>query len=107
VWYFAVSVLSLFLAPDKEAAVVYVFIGFYPYIKSYFDRIKIGIFLKLVFFNATILFAYGLLMRFFGLTEAVQEYSEMGIVGIVITLILGNVTFLMLDALLGRRIKRK
>ena len=31
-WYAAVSLLSLLLGPDKEAAAVFVFLGYYPII---------------------------------------------------------------------------
>ena len=32
-WYGAVAILGLMLAPDKEAAAVFAFIGFYPIVK--------------------------------------------------------------------------
>ena len=37
-WYGAVAILGLMLAPDKEAAAVFTFIGFYPIVKPVFDR---------------------------------------------------------------------
>ena len=40
-WYGAVSVLSLLLGPDKEAAAVFVFLGFYPIVKPSLDRMKL------------------------------------------------------------------
>ena len=29
-WYGAVSILSILLAPDKEAAAIFIFLGYYP-----------------------------------------------------------------------------
>lgn len=40
-WYGAVAVLSLLLAPDKEAAAVFAFIGYYPILKPQLDRSKL------------------------------------------------------------------
>ena len=37
-WYAAVSILSLLMSPDKEAAAVFAFLGYYPILKPVFDR---------------------------------------------------------------------
>lgn len=103
-WYGAVCLLSVLFAPDKEAAVVYAFLGFYPCIKPYFDKGRIGVLFKLVYFNGVALTAYGLALWVLGLTEILQEYAQMGFAGMVIVLILANITFFILDKLLGRRI---
>ena len=39
-WYGAVALLSVLLAPDKEAAGVFVFLGYYPIVKPALDRKK-------------------------------------------------------------------
>ena len=39
-WYGAVAILSVLMAPDKEAAAVFVFLGYYPIIKPRFDRLR-------------------------------------------------------------------
>ena len=39
-WYGAVSVLSLLMAPDKEAAGVFLLLGYYPIIKPWIDSKK-------------------------------------------------------------------
>ena len=36
-WYAAVAVLSLLLGPDKEAAAVFLFLGYSPIIKPWID----------------------------------------------------------------------
>ena len=40
-WYGAVSILSVLLGPDKEAAAVFVFLGYYPIVKPRLDRRKL------------------------------------------------------------------
>ena len=106
-WYGAVAILSLLLSADKEAAAVFVFLGYYPLIKPFFDRWRLGILLKLLFFNAVILSMYWLLMHLFGIAQLLEEFAQMGIVMIVITLLMGNVTFVMLDLLLQIGIRRR
>ena len=106
-WYGAVALLSLLLGPDKEAAAVFVFLGYYPIIKPWLERQKLSWLLKLIFFNTVILLMYWLLMNLFGMAELAQEFQEAGTVLTVVTLALGNVTFFMLDVILGRKLGRK
>ncbi len=101
-WYGAVSILSILLGPDKEAAAVFVFLGFYPILKPRLDGKKLCLFLKLLFFNAAILVMYGILIRLFGMEQIASEYREMGIVMTGIMLVLGNITFFLLDKVLTR-----
>ena len=58
--------------------------------------------LKAIYFNASILLMYWLLMNLMGMTEIIQEFAELGTFMTVFTLILGNITFFMLDLVLGR-----
>ena len=106
-WYGAVSVLSLLLGPDKEAAAVFVFLGFYPIVKPKLDRMKLGLLLKVVLFNGLILVMYALLIRLFGMNQIAEEYRELGTVMTVVMLVLGNVTFFLLDRVLARFSKIK
>ena len=101
-WYGAVSILSVLLGPDKEAAAVFVFLGFYPILKPWLDGKKLGLFLKLLLFNAAILLMYGVLIRLFGMEQIATEYKEMGMIMTGIMLVLGNVTFFLLDKVLTR-----
>ena len=106
-WYVAVVILSLLMGPDKEAAVIFLFLGYYPLIKLPIDSIKLSVFLKLVFFNSSILVAYWVLIQLLGLEQIAQENAQFGIWGVVLLLILGNVTFFLLDRLLSIMAKRK
>ena len=99
-WYGAVSILSLLFAPDKEAAAVYCFLGYYPYIKSFFTKYKLGWIGKLLLFNGAVTIMYSLLIHLFGVTELLQDGSDLGLVGLILMLLMGNVTFFLLDRLL-------
>ena len=105
-WYGAVSILSLLMAPDKEAAAVFLALGYYPILKPKFDRKKGKLLWKLVFFNAVTLLTYWLLMHVFGFDRIAAEFSEMGILLTAVMLLLGNITFFLLDKLLERKFKK-
>lgn len=101
-WYGAVSILSVLMGPDKEAAAIFAFIGYYPLLKPAFDRLKSGALLKFIFFNGVILLMYWLLINLFGLAEIAKEYRELGLAMTIFTLITGNLIFFMLDKILAR-----
>ena len=106
-WYGAVAILSLLLGPDKEAASVFVFLGFYPIVKPRFDRLRFSVLPKLALFNVLILAMYALLIRLFGMAQIAAEYRELGTVMTVVMLLMGNVIFLLLDRVLTRFSKIK
>lgn len=101
-WYGAVSILSVLLAPDKEATAIFVFLGYYPLLKPAFDRLKSGAVWKFLYFNCVILAMYWLLIHLFGLDQIAQEYHELGLLMTAFTLITGNLIFFMLDKILAR-----
>ena len=104
-WYGAVTILSLLMAPDKEAAAVFLALGYYPIVKPKLDSKKGKWLWKGLLFNSVILLTYWLLMRLFGFDALAAEFSEMGILLVVLMLLLGNVTFFLLDKLLETRFK--
>lgn len=106
-WYGAVAILSLLIGPDKEAAAVFAALGYYPIIKPFFDGQKLKWVMKVVYFNVVILALYWLLLHLFGLAQLVEEFAEMGFWMTLVTLLLGNVTFIMLDRLLGMDLLRR
>lgn len=101
-WYGAVAFLSLMFGPDKEAVAVFIFLGYYPMLKQKLDKMHLDRLLKAIYFNTSILLMYWLLMNLMGMTEIIQEFAELGTFMTVFTLILGNITFFMLDLVLGR-----
>lgn len=107
-WYGAVALLSLMFGPDKEAVAVFIFLGYYPMLKQKLDKMLLDRLLKAIYFNVSILLMYWLLMNLMGMTEIIQEFAELGTFMTVFTLILGNITFFMLDLVLGRfHLRRK
>lgn len=109
-WFGAVALLSVLLAPDKEAAAVFCAIGYYPILKPWLDRKKGKWLWKALLFNSSILLLYGVIMKILGMEQVLQEFSEVGAAMTAVLLILGNVTFFLLDRLLekkpGRKIKK-
>ena len=105
-WYGAVAILSVLMAPDKEAAAVFLAIGYYPIVKPKVDNAKGKWVWKTLLFNISILSMYWVLMQVFGLAQVTAEFSELGTVMTAILVIFGNITFFLLDHLLGRGFKR-
>lgn len=99
-WYGAVSLLSLMIAPDKEAAAVFLALGYYPIIKPNFDRLPLSWLWKAVLFNAVTALLYTALIFLFGMSQLMTEFQELGMLGLFLTLVLGNVSFFLLDRLL-------
>lgn len=106
-WYGAVSILCALMGPDKEAAAVFVFLGYYPIVKPRMDRLPISWLWKLVLFNGAVLLMYTLLLHIFGMAQLAGEFEEMGAVLLIVTLLLGNVTFFLLDRLLSMKVGKK
>ena len=106
-WYGAVSILGLLLSPDKEAAAVFLFLGYYPMVKPFLDRSIAKWLLKVLFFNIAIGIMYVLLLYVFGMEQIMEEFAEMGLLLGAVTLLVGNATFLILDSLLGRKFRRR
>lgn len=106
-WYAAVSLLSLLMGPDKEGTAVFIFMGYYPLIKPKMDKLPLKWLWKGIYFNVVILIMYTLLIHLFGMAQLAAEFQEMGMILLVITLILGNVTFFLMDMILSRRMGRK
>lgn len=99
--YVAISILSLLLCSDKEAAMMFLmFFGYYPMIRPIIaDRIKskrLGEVLKQVLFSASMVLAYLIIVFIFGISE-----TEISIMWIML-LAVGNVVFRLYDMLLDR-----
>lgn len=99
-YYLATAILSLLLAPDREAALVYAFLGYYPMIRHVFERLgPVKGVAKLVFFTLAGAAAYGVLLLVMGVGAAMNE----GWLLTAVTVILWDVLFLLVDRLLGIR----
>ena len=106
-WYVAVSLLCLLLAPDKEAAMFFLATGYYPLLKPKIERKKLPIVWKLLCFNGSISTVYLVMIYILGMQYLIQENMEFGIWGLALLLLLGNITFLLLDRVLTMLEKRK
>lgn len=109
-WYGCVAILSALLGPDKEAAAVFVFLGYYPIMKPKMDRLRPSWLWKGVYFNAVILLMYQVLIYLFGMHELAGEYAQLGVILTIVLLLAGNLCFFLLDMVLfrfGRRRKNR
>lgn len=99
--YVATSILSILLLPQKTPAVFYAcFMGFYPIIKSYVERIGSGLVrwvIKLAVGNAAII-----LMIFLTSLLVPEEFDGRGL--IIATYILGIIAFVMYDIAISKLI---
>ena len=97
--YFVVSVLSFLLLSDKEAALYYaVFLGFYPIVKNFIERIKSRVLqyvLKFSAFNGCMVLAFYLSV--FVLSIPKESFSINGHYLPLVFLALGNVAFIIYD----------
>ena len=101
--YGAVSVLALLLGPDKEIALLYVFLGWYPGIRSQLEFIPQSVrwMAKCALFTLTVAAMYALILHLFRLEAVVEEFAEYSTAMMLALLVLGNVTFLAFDQVLG------
>ena len=103
-YYLATAILSLMLAPDREAALVYALLGYYPMIRPFFE--KLGVLAapaKLALFTLAGVASYGLLLLVMGVGAAMEE----GWLMTLITVLLWDVLFMTLDYMLGAPVKKR
>ena len=104
--YLAVSLLSLFLAPDKEAAALFVFLfGWYPVLRPRLQHISgrpLRIFLKAFLFNAAVCAAYAVLLFVLVSPDLWAEVERASVLFLAGLLLLGNLTFFLYDRCLLR-----
>lgn len=101
VWYVAVSILSLLLGPDKEAAGVYLVLGYYPMIKQVFEKSKFSWLWKFLLFQGAVAVLYLGLIHLLGIEEVVGKWDVFALLGVILMLAMGNVVFFILDRVLG------
>ena len=102
--YAAVAALSLILCPDKEAALLLAFIGYYPILRWRLDQLRsslLRVVAKLGVFNLAVLAMYALSILVLQMDQILREYQEMGLALTVACLLVGNVTLLLYDRLIA------
>lgn len=104
--YLSVSILSFFVVPDKEAAMIYTaFFGYYPILKQLLEsrasRVVEWI-LKLLIFNFSAVASYAVIINIFGIP--LEELAQYGKYGVIVLLAAADVMFLLYDYCLSRMI---
>ena len=103
--YGAIAILGLLLGPDKEAALLFVFLGYYPLLKPHLDRLPNGavrLFLKLAVAAVPMGAMYGLAIFVLQLASVVEELESEAPWMLWLTVVLGMALFVVYDVLLGR-----
>ncbi len=109
--YFATSLVSLFIVPNKEAVGMYIALfGLYPIVKFYVDRLpKVPSYIiKAVFFVVMTVGVYFVMIKFFSIaTELLEDLTK---ITLPILVILGLVAFFVFDramSVIAVRYKKK
>ena len=70
------AMLSLLLSPDREAAFLYLFVGYYPILRPFLETLKpriLSLSVKFLFFTLALGAMYALLIWVFQLSELLEE----------------------------------
>ena len=96
-----VSLLSVFVVPIKEAALLFIaFFGYYPILQETFRRIRPPVLswvVRFAIFNAAVVAAYWVIVHVFGITEILEEFGSFGQYSVLVLLGLANIFFVVYD----------
>lgn len=101
----AVALLTLLLGPDKEAAALYLFLGYYPLLQPKLETICRPLLrwaAKLALAIVAVGLMYAALIYIFGLTQVTEELAATAPWLLWVTAALGLVVFAVYDVLLRR-----
>ena len=102
--YIAVSILSLLVVADKEAAVMYTaFFGYYPIIKSFIEKFTgkvLSWIIKYIIFNIAMVSSYFVSSKMFMVTF--EDIEFLGKFALPALLFAGNIVFAIYDVALTR-----
>lgn len=97
--YLSCSLLCIFLVPEKECVMMFVFLlGWYPIAKDHIDRIKyklLRFLTKLAVFNLSTFLGYYFIIKLLSMEYIIEEFG--GAVLLSITVIMGNIAFIVYD----------
>lgn len=103
--YCAVSFLSFFITPNKEATLLFVmFMGYYPILKIHLDKMKNKVFswiIRLGIFNGAVILFFFIFQYIFTNGDMLEGLEMFGRFAPLILLMLANVVFLLYDYALG------
>ncbi len=107
--YGAASVLGVLFVPDKETALFFVaLLGYYPLVKPRLDRLRpapLRVGAKLLLCNGAVALLYGVLLVLFPAAQMPDEVQEAAFAMAAVTLLIGNVAFLLFDRALVNLLK--
>lgn len=101
--YVAVSLLSVFIVPDKEAVTFYVaFFGYYPLIKTGLEKLPsfFSWLLKLIVFNLAVIAATVFTVKILGIPF--DDMGQSGKYGYLLLLLVADFVFIIYDNLLSK-----
>ena len=100
----AISLLGLLLGPDREASLLFVFLGYYPLIQPNLRKKRplSRFLLQLALYVGSVGCMYLLLLFVFRLRSVIEELTATALPILIATVVLGFVTFLLFDLLLIR-----
>ena len=100
----ATAILSLILSPDKESALLYAALGYYPVLKPKLDRLPgfRRLVCKLALYNAAVCASYALMLFVLRMDALRQEFFSEGKWMLLALLLGGNAVFILYDLLLNR-----
>jgi hypothetical protein len=102
--YVAVSILSLLVVADKEAALLFaIFLGYYPTVKGLIERLKSKVWqyvIKFLLFNATMIGAFYIGTSLLSIPK--ESFNIFGVYLPWLFLIIGNVVFVIYDLCITR-----
>ena len=102
--YAAIAALSLMLCPDKEAALLFAFLGWYPVAKWPLEAKLPGwrsLPVKLLLWNACAGAMAAMIFFVFRMDQVIAEYREMSRAMLIVFAVLANVTLILYDRLLN------
>lgn len=102
--YAAAAVLALMLCADKELALFYAFLGWYPAVRPKLDPLPrpARILLKCAMFTLAMAVMYLLIIFLFQMEAVAEEFAGYSNLMLALLVVLGNTSFLLLDVLLLR-----
>lgn len=99
--YVAVSLLSLGIVPDREAALMFIFFfGYYPVVKGLIERLPlkpVQLLVKYLMFNASMVLAYLVVIHVLGIPDILESFGDFGKWSALVILLMGNVVFAVYD----------
>jgi hypothetical protein len=103
--YTSVSILSMLITADKEAALVFVMLfGHYPMVRMYLENLKfkpLRYIIKLAIYNICLISFFMVTVFVFGLDQMLTDMNDLGKYGGLILLGLANIIYVLYDFNLG------